>query len=361
MAAEKEALDMPLDALFRLEDQSGLPDELRGLLRNGTPLRETSVTLTGTSGMTRGLLSAWRAEHGTGEPWLCLSATCGDELDAALAELQDLRTMHELILDAAGEGIYGLDCEGRTTFGNAATKEILGWQPREVIGHKAHDLHHHSHPDGSPYPRTECPIYAALKDGEVHRVDDEVFWHSNGTAVPVEYTSTPIRQYGKLQGAVVVFRDISERREMEHQRETAYEEIKQLKEQLELERDYLREEIKVSSDFGEIIGGSLALKRTLAQIEAVAATPASVLVLGESGVGKEMIARAIHEKSDRAEKPLVKVNCASIPKDLFESEFFGVLPPERLPNPRSAVAGTSRGRRSACAALPRAHLRGAGP
>jgi len=65
------------------------------------------------------------------------------------------------------------------------------------------------------------------------------------------------------------------------------------------------------------------LKRTLAQIEAVAATPASVLVLGESGVGKEMIARAIHEKSDRAEKPLVKVNCASIPKDLFESEFFG--------------------------------------
>ena len=141
--------------------------------------------------------------------------------------------------------------------------------------------------------------------------------------MPVEYTSTPIRHDGKLQGAVVVFRDISERREMERQREAAYEEIKRLKEQLELERDYLREEIKGSSDFGEIIGGSLALKRTLAQIEAVAATPASVLVLGESGVGKEMIARAVHEKSDRAEKPLVKVNCASIPKDLFESEFFG--------------------------------------
>ncbi|MEN8761366.1 MAG: sigma 54-interacting transcriptional regulator, partial [Thiogranum sp.] len=230
---------------------------------------------------------------------------------------------HQLILDAAGEGIYGLDNEGSTTFGNAATMAILGWNPDNIIGRKAHDVHHHSYPDGSPYPRTECPIYAALKDGEVHRVDKEVFWHTNGSAVPVEYTSTPIWQEGKINGAVVVFRDISERKENERQRDVAYREIKHLKEQLELERDYLRDEINVTSDFGEIIGTSRALKRTMAQIEAVAATPANVLVLGESGVGKEMIARAIHAESDRSDKPLVKVNCASIPKELFESEFFG--------------------------------------
>lgn len=322
-SAEKEALAVRLDELFELDDKIRLADRLRDALYSGARLHETPVTLIGTSGVTRGFLSAWQGEGETGEPWLYLSATCNHELDVALSELQNLRTMHELILDAAGEGIYGLDCQGRTTFGNAATMEILGWNPREVIGQKAHDVHHYSHPDGSPYPRIECPIYAALKDGEVHRVDDEVFWHSNGSAVPVEYTSTPIRKDGKLQGAVVVFRDVSERREIERQREAAYEEIKHLKGQLELERDYLREEIKVSSDFDEIIGVSLALKRTLAQIEAVAATCAGVLVLGESGVGKEMIARAIHEKSDRAERPLVKVNCASIPKDLFESEFFG--------------------------------------
>ena len=137
---------------------------------------------------------------------------------------------------------------------------------------------------------------ACLTVKDLDAIDlDALFRHSNGSAVPVEYTSTPIRQDGRLQGAVVVFRDISERREMERQREAAYEEIKRLKEQLELERDYLREEIKVYSDFAEIVGGSLALKRTLAQIEAVAATPASVLVLGESGVAKEMIARAIPE------------------------------------------------------------------
>ena len=323
LAGREEQPAMPLGELLALDDHLGLPERLKQLLHDGSPLQDIPVALKEESGVTQGLLSAWRAPQEDGRPCLLLAATCNEELDQALDELRQLRTRHELILNAAGEGIYGLDCEGRTTFGNAATMEILGWNPEEIMGKKAHDVHHHSHPDGSPYPREECPIYAALKDGQVHRVDDEVFWHTSGAAVPIEYTSTPIRQDGKIQGAVVVFRDISERREIEQQREAAFQEIKHLKEQLELERDYLREEIKVSSDFEEIIGSSQALKRTLAQIEAVAATPASVLVLGESGVGKEMVARAIHARSGRAEKPLVKVNCASIPKDLFESEFFG--------------------------------------
>jgi len=243
--------------------------------------------------------------------------------DKAYEELLLLQTQHQLILDAAGEGIYGLNCDGNITFSNAAATEILGWKIEDVHGQSAHGVHHHSHSDGSRYPREDCPIYAALHDGEVHRVDDEVFWHVDGSAVPVEYISTPIWQDGKLNGAVVIFRDISERKKIEFQREEAYGEIKNLKEQLEQERDYLREEINVSANFGEIIGESQALNRTLAQIEAVAKTPVSVLILGESGVGKEMIARAIHTKSDRVDKPLVKVNCASIPKDLFESEFFG--------------------------------------
>ena len=237
--------------------------------------------------------------------------------------VSSLQHLHQLILRAAGEGVYGLDCEGKATFANEAAVEILGWKEQEVIGSHLHDLHHHTHQDGSPYPAEECPIYAALNDGEIHQVDNEVFWHSEGHAVPVEYTSTPIWEDGKLKGAVVVFRDISERVLIEAEREQAFEEIKNLKEQLELERDYLRNEINVTANFGEIIGESQALKRTLSQIEAVAKTPTSVLILGESGVGKEMIARAIHIHSDRAEQPLVKVNCASIPKELFESEFFG--------------------------------------
>ena len=97
-----------------------------------------------------------------------------------------------------------------------------------------------------------------------------------------------------------------QRKALEQERADAYAEIQALKEQLELERDYLRDELDVTINFGEIVGESAALKRALAQIEAVAATPATVLVLGESGVGKEMIARAVHCNSDRADKALVK-------------------------------------------------------
>lgn len=241
----------------------------------------------------------------------------------AWEELEKVRTDYHLILEAMGEGIYGLDGEGLITFSNAASTAILGWKGEDVLGRSAHEIHHHSHVDGSIYPREQCPIYAAITDGEVHRVDNEVFWHTDGSAVPVEYTSTPIMRDGLPVGAVAVFRDISDRKRIEKQRELAYEEIKTLKEKLELERDYLRDEVNTAGNFGEIIGDSEALKRTLSQVEAVAATPASVLILGESGVGKEVIARAIHGSSDRADKPMVKVNCASIPNDLFESEFFG--------------------------------------
>jgi len=238
-------------------------------------------------------------------------------------ELQRLEKMHQLILDAAGEGIYGLDANGRTTFVNKAAERILGWHPDDVIGQQLHDIHHHSHADGTPFPSDECPIYRAIRDGQVHQVDDEVFWRTDGSCVPVEYTSTPIVEDGSICGAVIVFRNIAARKEVERQREKAYEEIRCLKDQLEQERDYLRDEINVNAHFGELIGDSQALKRTFSQIEAVAATSASVLVQGESGVGKELIARAIHQRSPRAEAPLVKVNCASIPGELFESEFFG--------------------------------------
>ena len=103
----------------------------------------------------------------------------------------------------------------------------------------------------------------------------------------------------------------------------AFEEIEQLKRRLELENEYLREEISQAQAFGDVVGSSPALKKVLEQIELVATTNANVLILGESGTGKEVVARAIHQQSQRRDRPLVKVSCASIPKELFESEFFG--------------------------------------
>lgn len=129
--------------------------------------------------------------------------------------LDRLRHLHEVILTQAGEGIYGLDRAGITTFVNPTAAQLLGYDPSELIEQPMHQLLHHSRPDGSPYTSDQCPIYAALRDGLVHRVSRDVFWKKDGSRVPVEYVSTPIIEKGLVVGAVVVFRDITERLEAE--------------------------------------------------------------------------------------------------------------------------------------------------
>lgn len=103
----------------------------------------------------------------------------------------------------------------------------------------------------------------------------------------------------------------------------AFEEIEKLKSRLELENTFLQEEVQESRALGEMVGQSAALQQLLRQVEMVARTDATVLILGESGTGKELVAREIHKRSRRNERPLIRVNCASIPKELYESEFFG--------------------------------------
>jgi DNA-binding NtrC family response regulator len=112
-------------------------------------------------------------------------------------------------------------------------------------------------------------------------------------------------------------------RESEEKARQAFNEIQRLKTQLEMQNVYLQEEVVEAKAFGELVGQSAALRHIVSQIDLVAPTEASVLILGESGTGKELVAREIHQRSRRKDKPLVRVNCASIPKDLFESEFFG--------------------------------------
>jgi len=130
--------------------------------------------------------------------------------------MRQLEQHHALILESAGEGIFGLDLEGRHTFVNPAAGKMLGYEPEELIGHPSHSLWHHTKSDGSTYPKEDCPIYRAYKDGQVHTGDNEIFWRKDGTSFPAEYTSTPIRDSeGELVGAVVVFQDITYRRQCE--------------------------------------------------------------------------------------------------------------------------------------------------
>ncbi len=230
---------------------------------------------------------------------------------------------NHLILGAAGEGIYGVNRNGETTFVNPAAERILGWRAEDLIGHSIHELIHHHHPDGRTYGGHSCPIYAAFHDGEVHQVDDEVFWNKQGQPIPVEYTSTPLRDDGELVGAVVVFRDISQRLETERRLRQALSEVERLKQRLELENAYLQEEIRGEYARHDLVGRSAAMQQVIRQIELVAPTGANVLITGESGTGKELIARAIHDNSSRCQRPLIRVNCAAVPRELFESEFFG--------------------------------------
>jgi len=236
---------------------------------------------------------------------------------------RDMERENQLILSAAGEGIYGVNAEGKTTFVNPAAERLLGWSAEDLVGHNIHSRVHHTRHDGKPYPGHDCPIYAAFRDGEVHTVDDEVFWRRDGRPIWVEYTSTPIRDRGAVVGAVVVFRDVTHKREAEEKLRAALEEVESLRQRLELENAYLQEEIKLEGKHRGIIGGSAAVQNILRQVELVAPTDATVLISGESGTGKELIARAIHEASKRSDRPLIRVNCAAIPRELFESEFFG--------------------------------------
>jgi PAS domain S-box-containing protein len=137
------------------------------------------------------------------------------ERKRAAAALQKLQHQHTLILTQAGEGIYGVDQQGNTTFVNMSAAAMLGYRVEELVGCHMHDVLHHTRPDGTPYPVSACPVYAAIHDGLVHRVVDEVFWRKDGTAFPVEYVSTPITVDGTVVGAVIVFRDITARKRAE--------------------------------------------------------------------------------------------------------------------------------------------------
>ena len=117
--------------------------------------------------------------------------------------------------------------------------------------------------------------------------------------------------------------EVTERNRREKAQNEQLQELQKLKDRLELERDYLRTETNRVRDLDEVIGHSPAVLQMIKRIKAVATTGASVLITGESGVGKELVAQLIHHQSDRATAPLITVNCASIPHDLFESEFFG--------------------------------------
>jgi PAS domain S-box-containing protein len=127
----------------------------------------------------------------------------------------EARKRLELLLESTGEGIYGLDLEGKCIFVNGSGAAMLGYTREQLRNAPLHDLMHHTRSDGRPYPAEDCPIYRAFREGVGCRVDDESFFRSDGSSFPVEYSSYPIVDEGVVRGAVVTFSDVTARRRSE--------------------------------------------------------------------------------------------------------------------------------------------------
>jgi PAS domain S-box-containing protein len=215
--------------------------------------------------------------------------------------------------------LHTVDSQGRIIHVSDRWLKKLGYRSEEVLGRLITDFMGKEMQATLGGGRLEDVIAHGELENEPRK-----YVTKGGEIVEVVVSAAPERDStGAVVALMIASKDVTERNRAERQLRAAFEENARLREELERERDYLREEVQVSMNYGRIIGESPALQQMLARLEAVAQTSASVLIQGESGVGKELVAHVIHARSNRAQGPLVKVNCASIPHELFESEFFG--------------------------------------
>ena len=215
--------------------------------------------------------------------------------------------------------LHTVDGDGRIVTVTDHWLSKLGFMREEVLGRPITDFM--SAADQRKY--RDGRLKDLIAEGEFNNLERQMVT-KQGMTIDLVMSAIPHNEEdGTVDRLLVASKDVTSRNRAERELRRTLAENARLREELQLERDYLREEVNVAMNFGRIVGTSQALRRMLKRVEAVAETPASVLLQGESGVGKELVARAIHNRSPRADGPLVKVNCASIPKELFESEFFG--------------------------------------
>ncbi|HUR46091.1 MAG TPA: sigma 54-interacting transcriptional regulator [Candidatus Saccharimonadales bacterium] len=218
--------------------------------------------------------------------------------------LVDLFTQREefyrAVLDSLGQGVIITDAQSRILYANRKMEELTGHSKNELIGRISYEI---------LAPKRNWPtMQRRLKERLSGK--EEVYEHElvkkDGSISWIQVKASPYRNaQGEIIGTVGSITCIDRQKNLEN------------------ENAYLLSELNNNAQENMLIGQSPAFHKLMEQIDMVAPTCANVLILGESGTGKELVSRAIHEKSDRKERPLVRVNCASIPKELFESEFFG--------------------------------------
>jgi PAS domain S-box-containing protein len=239
------------------------------------------------------------------------------ELKQSEKKLKESEQRFRAFMDNIPASVYVKDETDRHIYGNPAAIKSVGMNPDEFIGSTTRDFF--------PQQRADRLIELDRKvlDGEspriteewINREDGEIRWRRD-IKFPIHLESGK-----KVLGGIAV--DITELKQSEQNLQKAYNDIELLKKKLEQENIYLRKEIELQHQHGEIIGQSKAIRQMLSQAEQVANTDSTVLILGETGTGKELLARAIHRMSSRNHRPMITVNCAALPVSLIESEMFG--------------------------------------
>jgi PAS domain S-box-containing protein len=235
-------------------------------------------------------------------------------------KLQELELKYRTVADFTYDWEYWIRPDGTFRYMSPSCERITGYKPeqffdnpillREIVVLEDRDIWDKHCSDSVKELRLrELQFRIEMSSGEVR-------W--------IEHACQPVMGGNdELLGFRASNRDITKRKKVEDELLHALEEINELKEQLEAESFYLREEINLEHNFTNIVGNSNALQYVFFKVEQIATTDTSVLILGETGTGKELIARAIHNTSLRSERPLVKINCAALPANLIESELFG--------------------------------------
>lgn len=311
----EETVGQPLTLLmperYRLAHQHGLKRygttgetrilgetvELSGLRKTG---EEFPLELT---------LSAWKEEDR-----LFFSGIIRDISQRKKAEeaLRHSEEKYRAIFNQAVEGIYQATPAGTFLNVNAALSHLLGYDSPQALMETVKDIGRQLYVE--PSRREEFCRLLEQQDvmtdfeSQVYRADGTPIWISENARV-IRNAEGGVQWY---QGFLV---DVSGRKQAE--------ELLERQNRLQAENWYLQEEVLEAGAFGDLVGQSPALRNVIRQIDLVAPTEATVLILGESGTGKELVAREIHKRSQRKDRPLIRVNCASIPRELYESEFFG--------------------------------------
>ncbi|MEM6819743.1 MAG: sigma 54-interacting transcriptional regulator [Pseudomonadota bacterium] len=284
-------------------------------LRRTGSVRDVPVVFLDRNGEAVRLMTSADVERDAAGAYLRTLAIYRDMDEAA-----ELEARYAAMYRATPAMLHIVDQKGRITDVSDRWLTKLGFERKDVLGKSI--LGFLSEDNRRAIGGQERLEYL-IASGGVTNSEREMVTRDGRTLELMMSTLAERNAAGEVVRTLVASKDVTERNEAERALRRAFEENARLREELEAERDYLREEFNESLRFGEVVGSSPALRQMLARVEAVAATPASVLILGESGTGKELVARELHARSPRSGESLVKVNCASIPEELFESEFFG--------------------------------------